>query len=95
MEVEGTCNEVQGETVRHHYDTQDEELVLRPLTALKDERSCFVLDVESCKHNGFYLHKLISEELQQKTGMRCICMVDVLGLIRELFDDRIKGSLVL
>jgi len=37
-----------------------------PLTALRDDGSCFVLDVEACRHKGFYLHRLISEELQQR-----------------------------
>jgi len=37
-----------------------------PLTALRDDGSCFVLDMESCRQKGFYLHNLISEELQQR-----------------------------
>lgn len=37
-----------------------------PLTALRDDGSSFVLDVESCRHRGFYLQRLISEELQQR-----------------------------
>jgi len=37
-----------------------------PLTALRDDGSCFVLEMESCRHKGFYLHRLISEELQQR-----------------------------
>jgi len=37
-----------------------------PLTALRDREQYFVLDVDSCRHKGFSLDRLISEELQQR-----------------------------